>query len=800
MMPSRRCILAAALTILAFAPAGSFAQTANPAVRGATTTPRFAVESRMPAAPSITSITPDRGPIAGGTEVTLRGSGLAGAQLAIDSAVAAPLTHTATEVRLRIPAGPNGYVTISAQTVAGTAYAEFIREPPRLADLRPGEITTVAGVGAFFGEGRRATNAMVEPVDIALGAGGEIYVSEPGLYKIRVIRADGVIENHAGTGVEGFSGDGGLATESKLWNARGIALDANGNLYFADSFSHRVRRVDATTRIVTTFAGTGEAGFTGDGGPARAARLNFPVQLAFDAAGNLFVLECGNSRVRRIDPSGAITTFAGTGTPGYSGDGGPATAAQINIGNGAFIDVGGIAVDPSGNVYIADTDNNRVRRITRTTGIITTVMEASQPRAVATDAQGNVYFANNALGTQAARIVKLDAQMRVVTTFGRGHGISREGDAASESPLGFIDRVRVERDGGILFTDFTTLRVWRIPPTTGRLQAVAGMGPGFIGQDGPAIHAVLGITNGDIALDAQGSLLAADMTLHRIHKIDAAGRLSTFAGNGVFGLMTVDGLPALQTQIFGPVGIHLDRDGSTLVVDTHAIRRIGTDGIVRLVAGNTFRDPGLSGDGGPAVGARFLQPWDVVTDSAGNIFIADTNNNRVRRVDAATGVVTTIAGSSAPNGYERYGAGSTCGDGGPATAACINTPYGLALDAGGNLFVSENWERIRRVDRNGVITMFAPVYATKLAVDAAGNVFAVARDRIVRVSPTGTVTTLAGEEGATGFSGDGGPASAARLSALGQAAGIAIAPNGDLYFADGMNRRIRVIKGGALLP
>lgn len=775
----------------------------NPAVRGQATSPRAAIANRAPAVttPTIAAIAPSSGPTAGGTEVVLTGTNLTGATFRIDDESATPLSHSPSRVTLRMPAGPNGYVLISATTDSGTAYAEFIREPPRLADLRPGEITTIAGAGAFSGEGRRATEAMInETSDIALASGGTILIAEPGLKKIRTIRADGVIETYAGTGVEGPSPDGLHAKETQLWQARGMALDAAGNLHYADAFSHRVRRIDAATRIVTTIAGTGESGFSGDGGPARAARLGFPVQLAFDPAGNLFILECGNSRVRRIDPAGTITTVAGTGTPGFSGDGGAATAARINIGDGAFIDVGGIATDAAGNVYIADTNNDRVRRIDRASGVITTIAQGSAIRAVTIDAQGNLYYANNGPGAPTLpRIVKLDPQGRVTASLGRGQGLTRDGAAAADAPLGFIDRVRVDAAGHIYYTDLTALRVRRIHATTGRIETIAGIGPATIGETGPATRAVLGIVNGDIAFDGQGGLLLSDNTMSRIRRIDASGNIAPFAGSGVFGLAEQDDQPAATSQIIGPTGVHVGPDGRVFIINAHDVRAIGADGILRLVAGNTFREPGYSGDGGPAIGARFMQPWDVRTDAAGNLYIADTNNNRVRRVERATGVVTTIAGSGPSNGFERYGLGTTCGDGGPATSACINTPYGVALDRQGNLFVSENWQRIRKVNPAGVITTLAEVYATKLAIDAEGNLFAVASSRVVRISPQGVVTTIAGT-GENGFSGDGGPALSARLTAQGQASGVAIAPNGDLYFVDGGNRRVRVIKGGALPP
>ena len=226
-----------------------------------------------------------------------------------------------------------------------------------------GVITTIAGTGerGFSGDGGPAAEAQLTWADgLALDGSGNLYVADGG--RIRRIDAEGVITTIAGTGERGFSGDGGPAAEAQLTWADGLALDGSGNLYVADG--GRIRRIDAEG-VITTIAGTGERGFSGDGGPAAEAQFAYPSGLALDGSGNLYVADSGNSRIRRIDAEGVITTIAGTGERGFSGDGGPATEAQLAY-------PGGLAVDGSGNLYVADSGNSRIRRIDAE-GTITTI-------------------------------------------------------------------------------------------------------------------------------------------------------------------------------------------------------------------------------------------------------------------------------------------------------------------------------------------------------------------------------------------------------------------------------------------
>lgn len=231
-----------------------------------------------------------------------------------------------------------------------------------------GVITTIAGTGApgFAGDGGPATAAQLNrPRAMSVTGSGEIYIADGANHRIRKISSGGTISTVAGNGTAGYGGDGGPATAAALFNPRGVTLCPDGTLYIADTDNHRIRAVDATGTIRTA-SGTGTGTYSGDGGPATSAALNAPYQLACAPDGRLYLTDTGNHRIRMIRPDGMISTVAGTGTGGYSGDGGPAVQAQIG-------DPQALALDPAGNLYIAERYNNRIRKITPD-GIITTVV------------------------------------------------------------------------------------------------------------------------------------------------------------------------------------------------------------------------------------------------------------------------------------------------------------------------------------------------------------------------------------------------------------------------------------------
>jgi sugar lactone lactonase YvrE len=317
----------------------------------------------------------------------------------------------------------------------------------------PDALTVVVGTGreGFSGDGGRATVAELRfPRGVAVDPGGNLFIADWGNHRVRRVDAEtGVITTVAGTVRKGFSGDGGPATSAELRFPFGVAVDGAGNLFIADSGNHRIRRVDAGTGIITTVAGTGDRGFQGDGGSATRAQLAGPQGLVVDGTGNLFIADRDNSRVRRVDAAtGVITTVAGTSVFGFSGDGGPATNAQI-------MSPGGVAVDRTGNLFIADTGNDRIRRVDWKTGVITTVAEPTvisaiqDPQGVAVDGAGNLYIAN--LGNHLIR--RVDAVTGSTTTV-----------AGPDAPGGLKSphSVAVSPDGFLFIADTDSHRILRV--------------------------------------------------------------------------------------------------------------------------------------------------------------------------------------------------------------------------------------------------------------------------------------------------------------------------------------------------
>ncbi|MDE2965617.1 MAG: fibronectin type III domain-containing protein [Acidobacteriota bacterium] len=325
----------------------------------------------------------------------------------------------------------------------------------------------------------------------------------------------------AGTGQRGFSGDGGPAVDAQLARPRGLAVDPDGNLYIADVYNHRIRRVDPSGTI-TTIAGTGARGYSGDNGPASRAQLTFPNGVAMDRAGNLYIADSNNRRIRQVDPSGIITTFAGTGGEGPSGDGGPAVQAEIGTAQR-------VTVDRTGNLYFSVGSDFSIRRVDPS-GTITTyardagrygsdvgdggpAVEASlkEPQGLAVDGEGNLYIAD--MGNHRIRWVDLSG---IITTFaGNGEGGGRLGDGgpAVEASLIEPQGVAVDGEGNLYIADTGNDRIRRVD-SSGTITTIAGTGArGYSGDNGPALQARLG-QPGDVAVDAAGNIYIADTQNH----------------------------------------------------------------------------------------------------------------------------------------------------------------------------------------------------------------------------------------------------------------------------------------------
>jgi len=493
-----------------------------------------------------------------------------------------------------------------------------------------------------------------------------------------------------------------------------------------------------------------------------------PGGLAIDAAGNVYF--SSHNAVFRVDSKGILTHIAGTSRPGFSGDGGPAISAQLNYPNG-------VAVDPSGNVYIADTGNNRVRKVSPD-GIVTSIgIQVYAPFGLAIDAAGNLYIADN----QAFR--KLSTSGAATTL------------AACPNCGGFVHPVLAADAAGNVYAANGS-RAWKITPD-GAVTDLAGsptMMGGYSGEGGPATQAVLGRIEG-IAVSAKGEPYLADVLNSLILRIAADGAIHTVT-NGVSGpggivFDTAGNLYAAEQGIWSETSL---TSGSNILYlasgSVRRLRKIAADGTITTVAGTGAEE--YSGDGELASKAQLNAPWGVAADARGNVFVTDSGNHTLRRI-SPTGVISTLAGTGS--------AGDT-GDGGPAPAAQLNQPLGVAADGSGNLFIAEcAGNRVRKISAAGIITTLAPQVGLNcphgVAVDASGNVYVADSGNHVirRVAADGAVSTVAGT-GISGFAGDGGPAAKAQLYAP---TGLAFDAAGNLYIADTANNRIRRISANGTI-
>jgi hypothetical protein len=827
-----------------------------------------------------------------------------------------------------------------------TAPAVALAGPPA------GTISTVAGNPAASG---LATSIGQAPGAVAVGPNGSLYISDETSNTVREIDSAGVESTVAGNGTPGYSGDGGPATGAELDNPEGTAIDAGGDLLIADTYNQRVRLVAGSTCStqcpyglpsmtagdIYTVAGGGSAhppdvgpatkaaiwagsvtvdaggdlliadttanrvvlvagsscssdcpyglasmieGYIytvagsanrdlGDGGPATTAVLAQPGDVAVDAGGDLLIADTGNNRVRLVAGStcstdcpyglgsmtkGYIYTIAGDLNHGYSGDGGPATGAELE-------NPTGVAVDGGGNLLIADTGNKRVRLVAASS------CSTACPYGLTSMTAGDIY-----------------------TVAGNGTaGYSGDGGPATSAE--FADE-GIAAGGNLLIADQGNHRLRLVAATScstacpyglasmtkGDIYTIAGNGtPGYSGDGGPATNAELaGPTN--LAVDSGGDLLIADTSDSRVRLVAGAscasscpydltsmtkGDIYTVAGDGGFGFAG-DGGPASSAELQSPEGVAVDAAGNLLIADTQnqLVRMVAgsscasscayglssmTKGDIYRIAGNAVR--GYRGDSGPATSAELSDPASVAVDGAGDLLIADTRNELVRLVAGSSCASDCPYGLTSMTKGDIYaiagGAGfGFAGDGGPATSAALDNPESIAVDTGGDLLIAdEGNDRVRLVAGSSCstacpygLTAMTKGYIytiagwglsggssgdggpgtnaelddpTSVAVDAGGDVLIAdqANDRVQLVAgsscstgcPYGLTSTIEGDiytvagTGTAGYSGDGGPAAGAQLDSP---EGVAIDGSDDLLIADTGNNRVREVAAGTASP
>jgi uncharacterized protein (TIGR03437 family) len=670
-------------------------------------------------------------------------------------------------------------------------------------------ISTLAGTQHVSGDNGPAAAAVLRsPQRIAIDRAGNIYFGETAGYVIRKVAPDGTITTVAGTGAAANAPDGGQAASSTLSGAQGLAFDGSGNLYFSEGM-YAVRKISANGVLSTVAGGDLYSGYSGDKGPATSAVFNLIDGLAFDAAGNLYIADTGNNCIRKVDTNGIVTTVAGTGTAGSLGDGGLATAARLN----GPVDM---LVDASGNLYIADQGNNRVRKVTPAgiigtyagTGIAGSAgdggsaltAQLNEPSGLAMDSSGRLYVTERS-GARVRRITPASSGALIETFAGTGTaGFQGDGGQATSAQLDGPYGLAMDSAGNLYVADNgTSQRIRKITPG-GIITTLAGT-LHYGGDGGPATAARLGFPQ-SVAADNQGNLYIADTENERIRLVGANGVIGTYAGTGIRGSA---GGPTAAATFNEPSGIALDSAGNLYIADASnfLIRKVSPAGVVGTVAGN---GSGVSsGDNGPALSAGLGTPAAVALGADSSIYIAESDGNRIRKIDPQ-GNITTVAGTGAAG----YG-----GDLGPATSALLNRPYGVALDSSGNLYIADQLNyRVRKVDSKGIITTFAGIgqqsfggdggpataaglrAVSSVAVDTAGDVFIGDPDngRIRMVDSSGVITTVAGS-GVRSSTGAGVPATTATLGGLTFDAGYGMAagPNGAMYFADTLGETVRAL-------
>ncbi len=620
-------------------------------------------------------------------------------------------------------------------------------------------ITTVAG-GTFCGDGWNAASSYLgAPESLVADPAGNIYISDSQDHRIRRIAVSGVISTVAGDGHPGFRGDGGSAGGAQLNMPYGLALDNAGNLYIADLGNARIRMVGTDGRI-RTVAGGGN-------GPTDAlrARLNEPRNLAVDGKGNLYIADFGDHVIYRVTSAGRIDRVAGTGEPGRILDG------EIVLAEFAPLNApAGLALDRNGALYIADSGNGRIRKLER--GLLATVpagdVELGLPTGIAFGAGGALYVADKS----RSAVLQIAPQPFPVAGDGTP-GYGGDGGPAAVAQLSAPRDLAFDLAGNLLIADsaggggFPAGMVRKVTPD-GLIYTLAG-GNGFRprGDLGPATWAHLEAPS-SVAVSRDGVLYIADRADGAIRKVD--GDLIMTAGGGVE-----------SGSLDQPAGLALDSAGNLFIAEAGASRVLEWQpgGPVTTVAG--VGEAGFSGDRGAAVNARLNHPEGIAIDAAGVLYVADTLNSVVRAVSA--GVIQSFAGT---------GVQGNSGDGGSANSALLARPAGVAAGRNGEVYVADTANgAIRQVAPSGRISTVASLLRSPAAIaaDSKGNLFVAdaGSHTVLRVASDGSVEAIAGT-GSAGFGGDDGPATVAELNSP---RGIAVDEDGNIYVADTGNGRVR---------
>ncbi|HTQ27514.1 MAG TPA: NHL repeat-containing protein [Puia sp.] len=660
-----------------------------------------------------------------------------------------------------------------------------------------GLVTTLAGPNFLIGNVASNTASFNGPRGVAVDANGNVYVADQNNNMIRKISPTGEVTTLAGNGTKGSSN--GVGTSATFAQPEGIAVDGSGNLYVADFGNNMIRKI-SPTGSVSTLAGNGTAGSAN--GAGNAATFDGPTGIAVDQIGNVYVADYTNNLIRLISSSGVVRTLAGSGTAGSTN--GVATLASFN-------NPAGITVDAGGNAYVADSRNQLIRMISPS-AVVTTLAGTGQlgyadgpastaafdfPFGIALDASGNVFVAEQ--GSQTIREISTSG---VVSTFAGSSAVGSRNGIGTSASFWFPSGVAVDAQENVYVADYSNNMIRKIN-SAAVVTTLAGTGQaGSTNTTSSTGMASFDAPSG-VAVDGAGNVYVADQYNDVIRMINSSGTVTTLAGSGVTygGPGTprppeINGAESIVTFI-SPYGIALGPQGDIYVAEVdggYTIRMISPSGTVSTLAGSPLGYTGSAN--GPGSVATFGDPKGVATDKAGNVYVADAGNNLIRMI-SPSGVVSTFAG----NGQ----AGLVNG---PSASASFNQPSGVAVDGEGNVIVADAGNNvIRSIATNGIVAtlsgngspgstdgniqaLISYNNPTGLAIDDLGYIYVSdqGNNKIRVINPNNQqVSTFAGNGTQGASNGLGSNASFSKPT------GIAVDAMGNVYVADQGNNLIRKI-------
>ncbi len=643
-------------------------------------------------------------------------------------------------------------------------------------------VSTVAGVSMLGSTDAVGANASFNyPSGIVADSSGNLFIADTGNSKIRKITPAGVVSTIAGGDSNGSTD--AVGTDASFNFPSGIAIDSNNNLFVTDAGNNKIRKI-TPAGVVSTVAGSGLSGSTDAVGAN--ASFKHPSAIAIDSSNNLFVTDAGNNKIRKITPAGAVSTVAGSGVAGDT------DAVGINA---SFDDPSAITIDSSNNLFVTDAGNNKIRKITPA-GVVSTVAGSGSfgstdavgtdasfddPSAITIDSSGNLFVADS--GNSKVRKI---TPAGVVSTIA-GSGLLGDTDAVgTDASFNHLAGITMDGSGNLFVTDSRSSKIRKIT-SSGVVSTVAGVNSSG-STDAVGANASFNSPS-DITVDSNGNLFVADTRNNKIRKITSAGAVSTIAGSGVAGDTDAVGVNA---SFFLPISIVIDSNNNLFVADlgNYAIRKITPAGVVSTVAGS-----GSSGDT-DAVGtnASFSYPSGIAIDSSDNLFVTDTTNNKIRKITPA-GVVSTIAGGDSNGSTDAVGTDASFNF--PSGIAIDSNNNLFVTDAGNN--------KIRKITPSGVVSTIAGsglsgstdavgtdasfFYPSGITVDSSDNLFITdfTSSKIRKITPAGVVSTIAG--GAISGSTDG----VGTDASFNHPVGITIDSNNNLFVADSSSNTIRKI-------